>query len=104
MNVEARIAKTEDLAEILEVVRQAFGRADEADLVAALVAAGDARLSLVAVDGEQVVGHVLFSEMAIVGDKHWEAWITKLAAPFYAKEAQYFHTADMAAAWSWVKE
>ncbi|MBX7073206.1 MAG: N-acetyltransferase [Pirellulales bacterium] len=76
MNVEARIAKTEDLAGILGVVRQAFGRADEADLVAALVAAGDARLSLVAADGEQVVGHVLFSDMAIVGDK----WTTPALA------------------------
>ena len=47
--------------------------------------------------------HSKVSKMAIVGDKHWEAWIAKLAAPFYAKEVQYFHTADMAAAWNWVK-
>jgi hypothetical protein len=47
--------------------------------------------------------HSKVSKMAIVGDKRWESWVTKLAAPFYAKEAQYFHTADMAAAWSWAK-
>ena len=47
--------------------------------------------------------HSKVSKMAIVGDKRWESWIAKLAAPFYAKEARYFHTADMDAAWSWVK-
>ena len=29
--------------------------------------------------------------------------MTKLAAPLYAEEARYFHTADMQAAWEWVK-
>lgn len=47
--------------------------------------------------------HDKMSKMAIVGDKRWESWITKLAAPLYAKEARYFHVADMSAAWTWVK-
>ncbi|MBK8051291.1 MAG: STAS/SEC14 domain-containing protein [Anaerolineales bacterium] len=42
-------------------------------------------------------------KMAIVGDKRWEEWITKLSAPFYAREAKYFHTADLAKAWEWVR-
>ena len=47
--------------------------------------------------------HEKVTKLAIVGDKKWEEWITKLAAPLYAKEARYFHTADMKAAWEWVK-
>lgn len=43
-------------------------------------------------------------KMAIVGDKKWEKGLAKLAEPFYAREAQYFHTADIADAWSWLKE
>jgi hypothetical protein len=47
--------------------------------------------------------HNKIGKMAIVGDKRWEAWIARLAAPLYAKEARYFHSADMNAAWAWVK-
>jgi hypothetical protein len=47
--------------------------------------------------------HEKTSKMAIVGDKRWESWMAKLAAPLYAKEARYFHSADMSAAWAWVK-
>ena len=39
-------------------------------------------------------------KMAIVGDKGWEKHLTKLADPFYAKEAKYFDTTDDA--WSWL--
>jgi hypothetical protein len=48
--------------------------------------------------------HEKIQRMAIVGDKTWEKWITHLARPFYAQEAKYFPSADMAKAWSWVKE
>lgn len=41
----------------------AFGRADEADLVERLRADGLVRLSLVAVDDGEVVGHILFTEL-----------------------------------------
>jgi hypothetical protein len=44
------------------------------------------------------------SKMAIVGDKTWEKWLTKLADPFYAQEAKYFPAAERDAAWSWLKE
>lgn len=47
--------------------------------------------------------HKKIAKMAIVGDKRWEEWLTKLATPFYAKEARYFHTNEMDAAWAWVK-
>ncbi len=40
--------------------------------------------------------------MAIVGDKRWEKWIAKLAAPFFAEEAQFFQPPDTDAAWEWL--
>ena len=45
------------------VVAAAFGQDDEADLVEALHAAGDAAIALVAEQDGAVVGHVLFSPM-----------------------------------------
>lgn len=42
-------------------------------------------------------------KMAIVGDKRWEKWLAKAAAPFYANEAKYFTSADIDAAWTWVR-
>ena len=51
---------------IREVNRLAFGREDEARLVDALRESGHARVSLVAQEGNQVVGHILFSDLPIV--------------------------------------
>ena len=48
--------------------------------------------------------HEKIQRMAIVGEKTWEKRITHRARPFYAKEAKYFQSADMAKAWSWLKE
>jgi putative acetyltransferase len=45
------------------VVTAAFGREDEARLVAALDEAGDSIVSLVAVEDNAVIGHVLLSRM-----------------------------------------
>ncbi|HKP84452.1 MAG TPA: N-acetyltransferase [Blastocatellia bacterium] len=55
----------EDSDAIRQVVTKAFGRTDEADLVDALRAHGKALLSLVATDGDRVVGHILFSRVTI---------------------------------------
>jgi putative acetyltransferase len=52
-----------DHAAIHEVVRAAFGRAAEADLVDALRADGDSVFSLVAMEPDGIAGHVLFSRM-----------------------------------------
>lgn len=43
-------------------------------------------------------------KMAIVGDKTWEKWLTKVADPFYAMEAEYFPAEDSDAAWQWLRE
>lgn len=57
-----------DIVAIQQVNEQAFGRPQEAQLVAALRAAGKVALSLVAkVDGV-VVGHALFSPVTIEGE------------------------------------
>lgn len=52
-----------DRAGIRETVLAAFGRREEADLVDRLRADGDAAISLVAVDGDRIVGHVMLSRM-----------------------------------------
>jgi SpoIIAA-like len=43
------------------------------------------------------------ARLAIVGDKRWEEWLAKLASPFYAREARYFHTDAIDDAWSWLE-
>lgn len=48
--------------------------------------------------------HKKIAKMAIVGDKKWEKWLTKLVDPFYAIQAKYFHTTEMDAAWDWLRE
>lgn len=63
-----RPAAPDDHAAIRAVVTAAFtaefGKADEADLVDALRADGDALVELVAVEDDAVVGHILFSPLA----------------------------------------
>lgn len=48
--------------------------------------------------------HKKIEKMAIVGDKTWEKWLTKVAEPFYAEEAEYFSSGDSEAAWNWLRE
>jgi putative acetyltransferase len=66
LGLTMREEKPEDREAIREVNRQAFGREDEARLVDALRAGGYVRLSLVAEEERQVVGHILFSDLPIV--------------------------------------
>lgn len=47
--------------------------------------------------------HKKITRMAIVGDKKWQKWVTHLAAPFYAGEAQYFDAEDTESAWAWAR-
>ncbi len=48
--------------------------------------------------------HDVIVKMAIVGDKKWEAWLTKLAGLFYAREARFFHPHQMEDALKWLTE
>ena len=54
-----------DIDAIHHVHAQAFGQPQEAQLVAALRAAGKALISLVALEEERVVGHILFSPVSV---------------------------------------
>lgn len=48
--------------------------------------------------------HDKVAKLAVVGDKKWEEWLTVLAAPFYAKHAKFFHTAETDKAWDWLRK
>ncbi len=52
---------------IRHVNEEAFGRPAEADLVDALRCRGACRVSLVALDDEQIIGHILFSPVTVAG-------------------------------------
>jgi putative acetyltransferase len=58
-----RYAKASDHEAIAEVVEAAFGRRDEADLVARLRADEDVMFELVAEEDGEVCGHILFSRL-----------------------------------------
>jgi putative acetyltransferase len=60
-----RPERLDDVAAIRTLHELAFGGAVEAGIVDALRARGKATLSLVAVDGHRVVGHILFSPVTI---------------------------------------
>jgi putative acetyltransferase len=53
-----------DFAAVYELVTAAFQRPNEAVLVDRLHSNGECVISLVAVDGGEIVGHILFSRMA----------------------------------------
>jgi putative acetyltransferase len=66
LGVSVREETPADLEAIRGVNRRAFGREEEARLVDALRDGGYARISLVAEEGGQVVGHILFSDLPII--------------------------------------
>ena len=42
---------------------------------------------------------------AVVGDRRWEAWMTKLSRPmFFNAEIRFFETVDREKAWEWIEE
>ena len=65
-----RAETPEDIPAIFEVNLQAFGQDGEARLVSALRDDGDfnPELSLVAVCGDRIIGHILFPPITIVSD------------------------------------
>ncbi|WP_157017501.1 GNAT family N-acetyltransferase [Mesorhizobium xinjiangense] len=62
-----RPALAADRDAIFQVEAAAFGRRDEAELVEQIVADGDAVLELVALAGDVVIGHILFSRLTVEG-------------------------------------
>jgi putative acetyltransferase len=66
MSVLIRPETTADHEAVRHVHRLAFGRDDEARLVDALRAGGFVRVSLIAEIDNQVVGHILFTDLPIL--------------------------------------
>lgn len=66
--INVRKERPEDEAAVRKVNEQAFGSPEEANLVDALRANDKATLSLVAIEDDKVVGHILFSPVTIESD------------------------------------
>lgn len=72
--IKVRRETGEDIAAIHLVNELAFGHEQEADLVDALRQRGAVTLSLVAVAGDDIVGHILFTPVTVVeGDSRFGA-------------------------------
>jgi putative acetyltransferase len=65
--IEIREEQPDDIEAVRRVNTEAFGQPDEAALVDKLRESCDEKVSLVAVDGDDVVGHILFTP-ATIGD------------------------------------
>ena len=65
--IEIRDEQPGDLDAIRIVNQQAFGQVQEANIVDALRMNGGVLLSLVAHDGDQIVGHILYSPIDVGG-------------------------------------
>ena len=61
MEIKIRDEEAKDVDQVRETLRSAFSSDAESRLVDALRANGNAIISLVAVDGDAVLGHILFS-------------------------------------------
>ena len=48
--------------------------------------------------------HEKTDRLAVVGDKKWEKWITKLSSPFYAQETKFFQSDKIPLAWQWLND
>ena len=63
-----RRERPEDASAVGQVNEQAFGQRAEADLVDALRQSDEILISLVAIEDEQIVGHILFSPVTVQSD------------------------------------
>ena len=44
------------------------------------------------------------NRIAMVGDKKWEEWMTKLSKPFAKADVKYFNRSQLGEAWNWLRE
>ena len=42
--------------------------------------------------------------IALVGDRKWEAWMTKVCKPFTIAKIRYFDVSEIEEAWKWLDE
>ena len=64
---QIRVTNPGDEDAIVRVHREAFGRADEAELARRLHARGDTCISLAALAGDEIIGHVFMSPVSVDG-------------------------------------
>ena len=69
MAVLSMIRSADFTPAVRAVVEEAFGRRDEADLVERLCESDGIICSLAAVEGDAVIGHVLFSAVRVTGER-----------------------------------
>ena len=65
MSIEIRHERAADHPAIRDVNDRAFGQAEESGIVDAARAAGHVTVSLVAMDGDAIVGHILFTPLTV---------------------------------------
>ena len=54
--------------------------------------------------GFDIEHHNDFTRIAMVGEKKWHAWMTKLMKPFTTAEVQYFEIQERIAALKWAED
>lgn len=42
--------------------------------------------------------------LAVIGDKKWEQWMTKICRPFTSARVEYFDAQGAQGAWAWVQD
>lgn len=45
-----------------------------------------------------------FERIALVGEKKWESWMSKICKPFTMAKIHYFEASQLAEAWAWAAE
>jgi len=51
------------------------------------------------------LGHLRdFERLAVVGNREWQEWMTRLAAHMTSAEMRYFDAAEAEAAWVWAQD
>lgn len=76
-----RSEREEDHAAVHGINEMAFGGPAEARLVDALRPVADPAISLVAIDGEKVVGHIFFSPVSLSSNDNQESFMAMGLAP-----------------------
>ena len=69
LRIQSRLEQSGDADAIYQVNAKAFGQIEEAELVDALRKVCRKRLSLVALNNEKIVGHILFSPVSVHGER-----------------------------------
>lgn len=68
MPLDFREERPGDAPAVAALITAAFGQPEEAQLVADLARDGDVELSMVAVEGTSILGHILYSDLGVVVD------------------------------------